>query len=100
MDRRTLIAAAAAGTAASLFSRARATPREIMGLGWYVVFSPPSLMDRSTDFYGRTLGLPLMMTMRTKEHNIEGIVGWSRSPIRADSPHSHSIVPGGLDVTS
>jgi predicted enzyme related to lactoylglutathione lyase len=71
MDRRTLIAAAAAGTAIAMVSRARATtaPREIMGLGWYVVFSPPSQMERSTDFYGKTLGLPLMMTMRTAQQN-------------------------------
>jgi len=71
MDRRTLIAATAAGAALSAFNAARAAPRsrEIMGLGWYVVFSRPSLMDASTDFYGKTLGLPLMMTMRTAGQN-------------------------------
>jgi predicted enzyme related to lactoylglutathione lyase len=40
-----------------------------MGLGWYVVFSPPTFMDRMTDFHAKTLGLPLMMTMRTPQQN-------------------------------
>jgi predicted enzyme related to lactoylglutathione lyase len=71
MNRRTLIAATAAGLALPAFSVARAAPtsREVMALGWYVVFSPPSLMDKTTDFYGKTLGLPLMMTMRTAQQN-------------------------------
>jgi len=71
MDRRTLIAATAAGVALSTFRSARAAgpSREIMALGWYVVFSPPSMMDKTTAFYGETLGLPLMMTMRTAQQN-------------------------------
>jgi predicted enzyme related to lactoylglutathione lyase len=76
MNRRTLIAATAAGAALSAFNVARAATqsrevmaREVMALGWYVVFSPPSMMDRATDFYGQTLGLPLMMTMRTAQQN-------------------------------
>jgi predicted enzyme related to lactoylglutathione lyase len=76
MDRRTLIAATAAGIALSTANVSRAAvqarelaAREIMALGWYVVFSPPSSMDQATDFYGRTLGLPLMMTMRTPQQN-------------------------------
>jgi predicted enzyme related to lactoylglutathione lyase len=71
MNRRTLIAATAAGVALSTVSGARAAPRsrEVMALGWYVVFSPPSIMDKATDFYGKTLGLPLMMTMRTPQQN-------------------------------
>jgi predicted enzyme related to lactoylglutathione lyase len=71
MDRRTLIAAGAAGAALSALKGARAAPpsRDIMALGWYVVFSPPSRMVQTTDFYGKTLGLPLMMTMRTAQQN-------------------------------
>jgi predicted enzyme related to lactoylglutathione lyase len=71
MDRRMLIAAATAGVALATVKVARAAvrSREIMALGWYVVFSPPSQMDRTTDFYGKTLGLPLMMTMRTAQQN-------------------------------
>jgi predicted enzyme related to lactoylglutathione lyase len=71
MNRRTLIAATAAGLSLSTFNGARAAApsREIMALGWYVVFSPPSMMDRATDFYAKTLGLPLMMTMRTAQQN-------------------------------
>jgi predicted enzyme related to lactoylglutathione lyase len=71
MNRRTLIAATAAGATLSAFNvaRAAAPSREIMALGWYVVFSPPSMMDKTTNFYGKTLGLPLMMTMRTAQQN-------------------------------
>ncbi len=71
MDRRTLIAATAAGAALSTLTGARAAiaPREIMGLGWYVVFSRPSMMDAMTSFYDQTLGLPLMMTLRTAQQN-------------------------------
>jgi len=70
-NRRTLIAATAAGVALSGATVVRAAPpsREIMGLGWYVVFSPPSRMDQGTSFYGATLGLPVMMTMRTPQQN-------------------------------
>jgi predicted enzyme related to lactoylglutathione lyase len=71
MNRRSLIAAATAGAGLSVWkgARAAATSREIMGLGWYVVFSRPSLTDVMTDFYDKTLGLPLMMTMRTAQQN-------------------------------
>jgi predicted enzyme related to lactoylglutathione lyase len=76
MDRRTLLKIAAAGVSLAPFRGVQAATRlsatrsrEIMGLGWYVVFSPPSLTDTITDFYGATLGLPLMMTMRTAEQN-------------------------------
>jgi len=71
MNRRTLIAATAAGAALSALNGARAAPplREIMALGWYVMFSPPSRMDQTTDFYDKTLGLPLMLTMRTAQQN-------------------------------
>jgi predicted enzyme related to lactoylglutathione lyase len=71
MNRRTLIAVTAAGLGLSAVrgAHAAAASREIMALGWYVVFSPPSMMDRTTDFYGKTLGLPLMMTMRTAQQN-------------------------------
>jgi predicted enzyme related to lactoylglutathione lyase len=71
MNRRMLIAATAAGLALSSAKMARGAAKtgEVMALGWYVVFSPPSLMDQTTDFYGKTLGLPLMMTMRTAQQN-------------------------------
>jgi predicted enzyme related to lactoylglutathione lyase len=71
MNRRTLIAATVAGAALSdvSFAKASTPPREIMSLGWYVVFSPPSLTNLTTDFYDKTLGLPLMMTMRTPQQN-------------------------------
>ena len=71
MNRRTLLSTAAAGAAIAPFAAARAAirSREIMGLGWYVVFSPPSMTDDMTSFYGDTLGLPLMMTMRTPDQN-------------------------------
>jgi len=40
-----------------------------MALGGYVVFSAPSTMETTTDFYGKTLGLPLTMTLRTAQQN-------------------------------
>jgi hypothetical protein len=71
MNRRTLIAATAAGLALPTFNGARAAApsREIMALGWYMVFSPPSTMETTTDVYGKTLGLPLTMTMRTAQQH-------------------------------
>jgi predicted enzyme related to lactoylglutathione lyase len=70
MDRRTLMAAAA-GLGLAPAAGGLAAPRspEIMGLGWYVVFSPPSKTDAMTDFFKKTLRLPLMMTMRTPSQN-------------------------------
>jgi predicted enzyme related to lactoylglutathione lyase len=61
------LAAAAVGEALTAVSGAwAATPsHEIMGLGWYVVFSRPSLMDQMTAFYEKTIGLPEMLNMRT-----------------------------------
>jgi len=70
MDRRSLFAAGAAALALAGWRGARAAaPREIMGLGWYVVFGRPSLTDAMTDFYDKTLQLPLMMTLRTAQQN-------------------------------
>jgi predicted enzyme related to lactoylglutathione lyase len=60
---------AGAMLAATRFARAATRSREVMGLGWYVVFSPPSRTDAMTDFYDETLRLPLMMTMRTPQQN-------------------------------
>jgi predicted enzyme related to lactoylglutathione lyase len=64
-----LAASAAALTLAGWRGARAAVSREIMGLGWYVVFGRPSLIDVMTDFYGKTLRLPLMMTMRTAQQN-------------------------------
>jgi predicted enzyme related to lactoylglutathione lyase len=70
MDRRALLKGAAAGFALSSLAGANAAPKaaagggEVMALGWYVIFSRPSLMDRMTDFYGQTLGLPMMQNIR------------------------------------
>jgi predicted enzyme related to lactoylglutathione lyase len=93
MNRRTLIAATAAGAALSASQGARAaTPsREIMALGWYVVFSPPSLMDQTTSFYGQTLGLPLMMTMRTAQQNKNYF--WGGEDIVLDLSHHAPEAP-------
>jgi len=90
MDRRTLIAAGLVlpGLGAA---HAAAGPREIMGLGWYVVFSPPSMTDRSTDFYGKTLGLPLMMTMRTLQQNKNYF--WAGEDIVLDLSHHAPETP-------
>jgi len=70
MDRRRLLAASAAALTLAGWrgAQAMASP-EVMGLGWYVVFGRPSLTDIMTDFYDKTLGLPLMMTMRTAQQN-------------------------------
>jgi predicted enzyme related to lactoylglutathione lyase len=98
MDRRTLIAATAAGLALSPFKAARAAgapSREIMALGWYVVFSPPSRMDQTTDFYAKTLGLPLMMTMRTAQQNKNYF--WCGEDIVLDL--SHHAPEGPFDAT-
>jgi predicted enzyme related to lactoylglutathione lyase len=93
MDRRTLIAASAAGTALSLFAGARAaTPaREIMGVGWYVVFSRPSMMDRMTAFYEKTLGLPEMLNMRTDIQNKNYL--WGGEDIVVDLAHHAPETP-------
>lgn len=93
MDRRSLIAGTAAGAALSALGRASAAPRssEVMGLGWYVVFSPPSLMDRATDFYNKTLGLPLMMTMRTAQQNKNYL--WCGEDIVLDLSHHAPETP-------
>ncbi len=95
MDRRTLIAATAAGAAlaASGGARAATRSREVMGLGWYVVFSPPSRTDEITEFYGKTLGLPLMMTMRTPQQNKNYF--WCGEDIVLDL--SHDAPEGPLD---
>jgi predicted enzyme related to lactoylglutathione lyase len=70
MDRRSLLAAGAAAVTLASSRRAHAAAsREIMGLGWYVVFGRPSLTEVMTDFYDKTLQLPPMMTMRTAQQN-------------------------------
>jgi predicted enzyme related to lactoylglutathione lyase len=93
MQRRTLIAAGAAAAALSIFqgAQAGAFPREIMALGWYVVFSPPSKMDQTTGFYGKTLGLPLMMTMRTAQQNKNYF--WGGEDIVIDLSHHAPETP-------
>jgi predicted enzyme related to lactoylglutathione lyase len=95
MDRRTLIAATVATTALAAFDGARAATRsrEIMALGWYVVFSPPSKTDTVTDFYGKTLGLPLMMTMRTPQQNKNYF--WCGEDIVLDLSHHAPETPLG-----
>jgi hypothetical protein len=100
MDRRTFIFATAATTALAAFDGARAAThpskimaREIMGLGWYVVFSPPSKTDTVTDFYGKTLGLPLMMTMRTPQQNKNYF--WCGEDIVLDLSHHAPETPLG-----
>jgi len=93
MDRRTLLTAAAAAAALAPFGGARAAmrAREVMGLGWYVVFSPPSQTDVMTDFYGRTLGLPLMLTMRTPQQNKNYF--WGGEDIVIDLSHHAAEAP-------
>ncbi len=93
MDRRTFIAASSAGTVLSVFSGAHAaTPtREIMGLGWYVVFSPPSMMDRMTVFYEKTIGLPEMLNMRTEIQNKNLL--WGGEDIVVDLAHHAPETP-------
>ena len=93
MDRRTFIAASAAGAALSVVSGARsaAPSTEIMGLGWYVVFSPPSMMDRMTDFYEKTIGLPEMLNMRTAIQNKNLL--WGGEDIVVDLAHHAPETP-------
>ncbi len=95
MDRRTLIAATASGAALSMFGRAGAgTPsREIMGVGWYVVFSRPSQMDQMTAFYEKTLGLPEMLNMRTDIQNKNYL--WGGEDIVVDLSHHAAETPLG-----
>ena len=95
MDRRTLIAATVAGATLTAVGGAGAATRsrEIMGLGWYVVFSPPSRTDEVTDFYGKTLGLPLMMTMRTPQQNKNYF--WCGEDIVLDLSHHAPETPLG-----
>jgi predicted enzyme related to lactoylglutathione lyase len=90
MNRRTLIATAAAGPALSFLGPARATTpaREIM-----VVFSPPSQMDGMTAFYNETLGLPLMLTMRTEIQNKNYF--WGGEDIVVDLSHHAPETPLG-----
>jgi predicted enzyme related to lactoylglutathione lyase len=93
MDRRTFIAASTAGAALYVSSGARSATRshdnigsrEIMGLGWYVVFSPPTMMDRMTAFYEKTIGLPEMLNMRTDIQNKNLL--WGGEDIVVDLAH-------------
>jgi predicted enzyme related to lactoylglutathione lyase len=93
MNRRTLIAASSAGAALSVFSGARGAtpPHEIMGLGWYVVFSRPSMMDRMTAFYEKTIGLPEMLNMRTDIQNKNLL--WGGEDIVVDLAHHAPETP-------
>jgi len=100
MDRRTLISAAAAGAALAAVNGAHATTRsrEVMALGWYVVFSPPSLTRAMTDYYEKTLTLPLMMTMRTPAQNKNYF--WCGEDIVLDLSHhapEGPVDPGDAD---
>ena len=62
-----------------------------MGLGWYVVFSPPSMMDRMTDFYEKTIGLPEMSNMRTAIQNKNLL--WGGEDIVVDLAHHAPETP-------
>jgi predicted enzyme related to lactoylglutathione lyase len=61
-----------------------------MALGWYVIFSRPSLMDPMTEFYGRTLGLPLMLTMRSVQNKD---LFWGGEDIDIDVSHHALELP-------
>jgi len=94
MDRRSLFAASAAAITLAGWRGARAAaPQEIMGLGWYVVFGRPSLTDVMTDFYDKTVGLPLMMTMRTAQQNKNYF--WCGEDIVLDLSHHALEAPLG-----
>ena len=56
-----------------------------MGLGWYVVFSRPSMMDTMTAFYETTIGLPEMLNMRTDIQNKNLL--WGGEDIVVDLAH-------------
>ncbi len=70
MDRRSLISASLAGGllatvgAGGAAARAATARRQIMSLGWYVIFGRPSMIEPMTAFYGQTLGLPMLLNMR------------------------------------
>jgi len=63
---------------------------EVMALGWYVIFSRPSMMDPMTEFYGRTLGLPLMLTMRSVQNKD---LFWAGEDIDIDVSHHALELP-------
>jgi predicted enzyme related to lactoylglutathione lyase len=96
MDRRRLLKSLAAGVALSPLGRTWAAPAmglrdQIMGIGWCVVFSRPSLIDRMTEFYGSTLGLPLLMTMRGPLQNKNYF--WCGEDIVLDLAHHALEIP-------
>jgi predicted enzyme related to lactoylglutathione lyase len=65
--------------------------REIMGIGWYVVFGRPSMIDQMTAFYTSVLGLPLMMNMRGPVQNKNYF--WCGEDIVLDLAHHALEVP-------
>jgi predicted enzyme related to lactoylglutathione lyase len=64
---------------------------EIMALGWYVIFSRPSMTDRMTEFYGQTLGLPMMLNMRGPLQNKN--LFWGGEDIVIDVSHHALELP-------
>jgi predicted enzyme related to lactoylglutathione lyase len=63
---------------------------EVMAVGWYVIFSRPSTMDEMTAFYGQTLGLPLMLSMRGPQNKD---LFWGGEDIDVDVSHHGLELP-------
>jgi predicted enzyme related to lactoylglutathione lyase len=64
---------------------------EIMAVGWYVIFSRPSMMDAMTEFYGRVLGLPPMLNMRGPMQNKN--LFWAGEDVVIDVSHHALELP-------
>jgi len=81
-----LLASAGAGRAA-----ARSGQGEMMALGWYVIFSPPSMMEQMTAFYGQSFGLPMLSTVRGSQQNKNYF--WAGEDIVIDLSHHAPETP-------
>lgn len=96
MNRRTLVTGMAAGLsiccthAASGAFVVEPDAHEVMAVGWYVIFSRPSTMDQMTAFYGQTLGLPPMLTMRGPQNKD---LFWGGEDIDIDVSHHALELP-------
>jgi predicted enzyme related to lactoylglutathione lyase len=67
---------------------------EVMALGYYVVFSRPSMMDEMAAFYGRVLALPRMQSLRaTPQQPQNKDLFWGGEAVVIDLAHHALELP-------